>query len=134
MVRRLQWGNKTDIKAALEHGTKNGNDVDEGSNRSHGACRYDLVVGSDITYWPAPLDLLIETIVQLVSAEGTVVIAHKDRAKSNGREFFRDLAKHFRESGRVQVRDMADEVGQTCGDITEDDGCFHVFAFRGLLV
>ena len=119
-VKRLCWGQRKDIRAALAYGDGDGG-------------RFDLVYMSDVTYWPAPLDLLQETIVQLVKVEtGMVIIAHKDRSKSNGHDFFDGLRKFFRESAHAKVRDVADSVGQTGGDITEEAGWFHVFVFRGL--
>ena len=134
-VERLRWGHSEDIAAALSHHSGRANDRRGAEDCQRiGHARYDLVMMSDVTYWPAPLDLLKETIVQVVAKEtGTVIIAHKDRSKSSGRDFFDGLRKCFRESAHAKVRDVADSVGQTGGDITEETGWFHVFVFRGLV-
>ena len=84
----------------------------------------------------SPLDLLLDSILQLVAVDGTLVLAHKDRQKSRlaegtSQRFFQRLDQHFAESVRVKVEDMADLVGQTGGDITEEAGVW-LCVFRGL--
>ena len=97
-VSRLRWGDSGDIDDALSNGVVSMSEERDHHNAQAG--RFDLVFMSDVTYWPAPLDLLHETIVKLVESEnGTVIVAHKDRSKSNGRDFFdgflEDLSRAF---------------------------------------
>jgi len=119
-VQQLRWGCDSDINQALCAGKRR-------------PVLFDVVIGSDITYWPAPLGLLKETILKLVTLDGYVILAHKDRSKSSSRVFFDSLSTHFRENFHIFAADLADDVGQTGGDLSEEDG-MHIFIYRGLLL
>jgi 2-polyprenyl-3-methyl-5-hydroxy-6-metoxy-1,4-benzoquinol methylase len=119
-VQQLRWGCDKDIKQALCAGKRR-------------QVLFDVVIGSDITYWPAPLGLLKETILKLVALDGCVILAHKDRSKSSNRVFFDSLSAHFRENFHIFAADLADDIGQTGGDFSEEDG-MHIFIYRGLLL
>ena len=112
-VKRLRWGNDSD-QACL--GT------------------YDIVVGSDLTYWPAPMDQLLISITKLVKQNGTVIIAHKDRqhSKATKLDFFRDLKTMFKQCACAHVLDQR-SPGLTGGDVTEEAGMW-IYVARDLCV
>jgi predicted nicotinamide N-methyase len=63
VVERLQWGDKTDIESVLAAKCQ----------KSGGReAPFDLVLGADVVYFPAPLALLLETI-EACSGPSTVV-------------------------------------------------------------
>ena len=112
-VVKCEWGNEKD-------------------HDSVGRQAYDVVVGSDLTYWPAPMDQLMVTVLELVKPDGTVIFAHKDRqhSKSNDLKFFKDMNEKFKEYACAFVMDQA-SPGKTGGDVTEEPGMW-IHVYRGL--
>ena len=115
-VQRCRWDNKEDHQKLGHHS-------------------YDVVVGSDLTYWPAPMDKLIVSITTLVNKgnDGTVIIAHKDRQHSKSTElsFFKDMTELFQEHACAYVMDQT-APGKTGGDVTEEPGMW-LHVWKGLL-
>ena len=115
-VQRCRWDNKEDHQKLGHHS-------------------YDVVVGSDLTYWPAPMDKLIVSITTLVTKgnDGTVIIAHKDRQHSKSTElsFFKDMTELFQEHACAYVMDQT-APGKTGGDVTEEPGMW-LHVWKGLL-
>lgn len=126
-VQRLRWGDAKDIKAALRMGLA---PPSKKLAKLAVPTRFDLVIGSDITYYPAPLGKLLTTIIDLISPTGTVVIAHKDRAKTTDPQFFREMANYFESSQSLWVEDDT-RACQGGGGAGEGAGT-HVNIFRGL--
>lgn len=112
-VVKCEWGNEKDHDRVGRHA-------------------YDVVVGSDLTYWPAPMDQLMVTVLDLVKPDGTVIFAHKDRqhSKSNDLKFFKDMNETFLEHACAFVMDQT-SPGKTGGDVTEEPGMW-IHVYRGL--
>jgi len=58
------------------------------------ASHYDLVIGADVLYRHEHLKMLLETLLQLTSCGNEVLIAYKQRIKSDD-AFFEEAALHF---------------------------------------
>lgn len=78
--RTLQWGNKHQLEWVLKE--FNGASV-------------DLVLASDLTYWPELFDQLIETLHGLCGATTIVLIAYEERSVENEKKFFETLRSSF---------------------------------------
>ena len=131
-VQRLGWGDSDAIAALLS------------ASRP-----FDVVIGADVVYHPAPLPLLLETILRLCAVGGCVVIAYTPRgnvvARQNCDAFFRDLGAKFEESSVFdakalrlsRVREGLDGRGARAlkggGDFTEvGEGTVRVYSrYRG---
>ena len=78
------WGDAADLQGLLTAGRG-------------GA--FDLILGADVVYYPAPLPLLLETIIALCGPHTRVAIAYTPRgnvvARQNCDAFFVDLGKCF---------------------------------------
>merc|ERR1711924_81889 len=118
-VKQLSWGDPAHISSVLRTGGPKDADT-----------KFNLVLGSDITYYPAPLNLLEETILELTEVSGTVIIAHRNRSRSVDPPFFSRLASHF-ETCKVSSVADAMEAGRGGGSIIEDSTVqVHVFQNR----
>eukprot|EP00931_Biecheleriopsis_adriatica_P085376 TRINITY_DN5976_c0_g2_i1.p1 TRINITY_DN5976_c0_g2~~TRINITY_DN5976_c0_g2_i1.p1 ORF type:complete len:331 (+),score=66.48 TRINITY_DN5976_c0_g2_i1:25-1017(+) len=119
-VQHLRWGHAGDIKSAL------GCTID---GRADG--KFDVVLGSEITYHPARTDLLQETILELVGPSSTVILAHRNRPRSMDPKFFQDMASHFKSSACCRVEDEK-SLGQGGGSVMEESS-LQVHVFRHLV-
>ena len=107
---------------------------------------FQLIIGADVVYWPAPLPLLLETIQQLSGPTTTVAIAHTPRghqvARATAAAFFEELADSFEAhvelpAGTLAVswlRDTKPEIAAKAGlsrggDFSEvGSGSIHVYS------
>ncbi|CEM12056.1 unnamed protein product [Vitrella brassicaformis CCMP3155] len=72
----LQWGYKTAVKAVRPLQPKS----------------FDVVMGSDIVFWPEAIRPLLETIEYFLSANGVAIISYINRCDLVHRQFFDMLA------------------------------------------
>jgi predicted nicotinamide N-methyase len=134
-VQRLGWGD-TDAIHAL------------------GPKPFDVILGSDVVYHPAPLPLLLDSILALCGPSTCVVIAYTPRGNVVARQhcdiFFSDLSSFFAEVDTYKAEDLRlsrvkaellannDNAAATAlsggGDLSEvGPGCVKVFkAYKGI--
>lgn len=79
-TRAMQWGNKQQLQWVLKE--LDGADV-------------DVVLASELVYWPELFDELIETLHGLCSATTIVLIAYEERSAEKERKFFDTLSSAF---------------------------------------
>lgn len=90
-VRRLGWGDNDAIRALS-------------------AKPFDVILGSDVVYHPAPLPLLLDSIVALCGPNSCVVIAFTPRGNVVARQhcdmFFSDLSEYFSQVVTYKSEDL----------------------------
>ena len=93
-VERLGWGDTEGIAALL----------------GGGGGAFDIIMGADIVYHPAPLPLLLETVLALCGAQTCVCIAYTPRgnvvARQHNDAFFEDLSLSFVSCELFHAKDL----------------------------